>query len=177
MVERGGRLSSDLLENALEGVCRGLAGARARLEAAANQLAAVGGGWSTATLAAADVCLHSEAWHAAFHAEAGGGKEAYLRGTTLARDMLRDDLLPLLGGSAAQLTAETGFVLAPQFRALLAMGRECILLPCLLLECWIDETTGRAVGLGAAYVGASQSMQTLLGLAPGSCPAHHDCID
>ncbi|KAL4457975.1 hypothetical protein ABPG75_012840 [Micractinium tetrahymenae] len=123
LVERGGRLSSDLLENALEAVRRGLAGARARLEAAADQLAVVAGSWSTAALAAADICLHSEAWHAAFHAEAGGGKEAYLRGITLARDMLRDELLPLLGSAAAQLTADTGFLLAPQFRALLAMGR------------------------------------------------------
>lgn len=123
LVERGGQLSSDLLESALRAVCRGLAGARARFEAAAtHQLAAVCGSWSAAVLAAADTCLHSEAWHAAFHAKAGGGKEAYLRGTTLARDILKDDLLPLLGGAAAQLTADTGFMLAPHFRALLAMG-------------------------------------------------------
>lgn len=124
LVERGGRLSANLLENALEAVCRGLANARARLEAsAADQLVVVHGGWSTAALAAADICLHSEAWHGTFHAEAGGGKEAYLRSTALARDMLKDDLLPLLGCAAAHLAPGTGFPLAPQFQALLTMGR------------------------------------------------------
>lgn len=123
LVESGGRLPTDLLENALEAVARGLAAARQQLEAAASQLAAARrGGWACALLAAADACMHSEAWHAAWHADADGGAQAYKRTVELARDMLRQDLLPLLADASAQQDAATGFCLAPQYRALLTMG-------------------------------------------------------
>lgn len=125
LVQRDGRVPTDLLENALEAVVRGLGSARAKLEAAGGQLAAMRvAEWSQATLAAADMCLHSEEWHAAWHADVGaGGKEAYLRTVGLVRDMLRDDLLPLLCAAAAQQTAETGFLLTAQYQAVLAMGK------------------------------------------------------
>lgn len=123
LVESGGRLPTDLLENALEAVARGLAAARQQLEAAAGQLAAARqGGWACALLAAADACMHSEAWHAAWHADAVGDAQAYKRTVELARDMLRQDLLPLLADASAQQGAATGFCLAPQYRALLTMG-------------------------------------------------------
>jgi hypothetical protein len=124
LVEGGGSLPTELLGAALEAVARGLSTARQHLERAAGQLAALQGAaaWSQALLAAADACLHSERWHAAWHAEAAGGKEAYARTVALARDMLKQDLLPLLCDAAAQQTGASGFCLAPQYQALLAMG-------------------------------------------------------
>jgi hypothetical protein len=123
-VEGGGSLPTELLGGALEAVAHGLSTARQHLERAAGQLAALQGAapWSQALLAAADACLHSERWHAAWHAEAAGGKEAYARTVALARDMLKQDLLPLLCDAAAQQTGASGFCLAPQYQALLAMG-------------------------------------------------------
>ena len=127
LVGRGGRLPSDLLESALEAACRGLGAARQQLEAAPAPgdaaLAAVQrGGWSQAALAAADACLHSEAWHAALHADGTDGREAHKRSVSLVKDMLKDDLLAVVAAAAGALTFDTGFCLAAQYRAVLEMG-------------------------------------------------------
>lgn len=123
MVEGGGHLPTGLLLAALEAVSRGLGAARQQVEAAQSQLAAVRqAAWSQAVLAAADACMFSEAWHAAWHADAAGGPAGYRRSVELARDMLKHDLLPLLCAASAQQDGATGFCLGEQYRALLAMG-------------------------------------------------------
>lgn len=126
LVEGGGSLSTNLLETALEAVARGLAAVRVHVEAAAGQLAALRAtAWCEAALAAADAVMHSEAWHAAWHVDAAaGGAAGYQRSVAAARDLVKNDLAPLLCEAAAQLTPATGFCLAPQFKALLDMG-EC----------------------------------------------------
>lgn len=156
LVEGGGRLPTDLLENALEAVARGLAAARQQLEAAAGQLAAARrGGWACALLAAADACMHSEAWHAAWHADAGGGTAAYKRTVELARDMLRQDLLPLLADASAQQGVATGFCLAPQYRALLGMGA---------LPAWVLLGAGPAASWLLACLVAAATQLVLVGV-------------
>lgn len=130
LVNGGGRLPLDLLQGALEAVAAGLAAVRQQVEAAAGQLAAVrAAAWSEALLAAADACMLGEAWHAAWHdgpkaaGGASGGRQRYKRSVDLLRGCLKDDLLPLLCGAAAQLRGGAGgFCLGPQFRALLEMG-------------------------------------------------------
>lgn len=141
LVNGGGRLPLDLLQGALEAVAAGLAAARQQLEAAAGQLAALRvAAWSEALLAAADACLLGEAWHAAWHDgpeagagdQAGAGRRGYKRSVDLLRGCLKDDLLPLLCGAAAQLRGGAGgFCLAHQFRALLDMGG------CSRWACWV----------------------------------------
>lgn len=157
LVETGGCLPIDLLENTLEAVSRGLGSARQLIEAAQGQLRAVQStAWSQAVLAAADTCLHSEAWHSAWCGDVGaGGKDAYLRTVALARDMLKDGLLPLLVGAAEQQSASSGFCLAVQFKALLDMGGWRVDaapgISCQLLTCSLAGSTAVTLCLATTH--------------------------